>query len=50
MSYALFTKQLPRAGRDRRRPQAQEAYLAGNYFVTWCSWMGASLVGIALAT
>ena len=28
---------------------AQDAYLAGNCFVNWCSWVGASLVGIALA-
>ena len=27
---------------------AQEAFLAGNYFLTWCSWCAASLVGIAV--
>jgi predicted branched-subunit amino acid permease len=25
--------------------RAQDAYLAGNCFVNWCSWVGASLVG-----
>jgi predicted branched-subunit amino acid permease len=29
--------------------RAQDAYLAGNCFVNWCSWVGAGLVGIALA-
>ncbi|MGA8515001.1 MAG: AzlC family ABC transporter permease [Burkholderiaceae bacterium] len=27
----------------------QDAYLAGNCFVNWCSWVGASVVGIVLA-
>ena len=26
----------------------QEAFLAGNYFVTWCAWIGASLLGVAI--
>jgi predicted branched-subunit amino acid permease len=38
--------------RNRARPRAkraeQEAYLAGNYFMTWISWMGTSVAGIAL--
>jgi predicted branched-subunit amino acid permease len=29
--------------------RAQDAYLAGNCFVNWCSWVGASVVGIVLA-
>ena len=52
LSYALFTRKYPAppAGADAQKAQgAQEAYLTGNYFVTWCSWMGMSLLGIALA-
>ena len=49
LSYALFTRRFPQPAQDRAEEQAQEAYLAGNYFVTWSSWMGLSVVGIALA-
>ena len=49
MSYALFTKKYPKPPLTVAEQQAQEAYLTGNYFVTWCAWMGMSLVGIALA-
>jgi predicted branched-subunit amino acid permease len=49
LSYALFTRKFPApattdAGRDE-----QEAYLTGNYFVTWSSWMFPGVAGIALA-
>jgi hypothetical protein len=36
MSYALFTRRYPQPATDRRGRRAQESYLAGNYFVTWC--------------
>jgi len=49
MSYALFTKKYPKPPLTVAEQQAQEAYLTGNYFVTWCAWMGMSLLGIALA-
>jgi predicted branched-subunit amino acid permease len=48
LTYAVFTSRFPAA---RRRPAgrlAQESFLAGNYFVTWVAWTGASLAGIAL--
>ena len=48
MSYALFTQRYPEPATDAAGRQAQEAFLAGNYFLTWCSWCGASLVGIAV--
>jgi predicted branched-subunit amino acid permease len=48
MSYALFTSRYPEPATDAAGRQAQEAFLAGNYFLTWCSWVGASLVGIAV--
>jgi len=49
LSYALFTRHYPAPPAGPAEQQAQEAYLTGNYFVTWCSWMGMSLLGIALA-
>lgn len=49
LTYALFTRQFPAPGETPQQRREQEAYLAGNYGVTWCSWMGTSVVGIALA-
>ena len=51
LSYVMFTKRYmhPAARDDAALLRAQDAYLAGNCFVNWCSWVGASLVGIALA-
>jgi predicted branched-subunit amino acid permease len=49
LSYALFTRRFAQPPADPADQQAQEAYLAGNYFVTWSSWMGLSVAGIALA-
>jgi predicted branched-subunit amino acid permease len=51
LSYVMFTKRFPHpaARDDVALLRAQEAYLAGNCFVNWCSWVGASLLGIALA-
>jgi predicted branched-subunit amino acid permease len=46
MSYALFIARCPEPATDAQGRLAQEAFLAGNYFLTWCSWIGASLVGI----
>jgi predicted branched-subunit amino acid permease len=48
MSYALFTGRFPEPATDPEQRAAQEAFLAGNYFLTWVSWTGASLVGVAL--
>jgi predicted branched-subunit amino acid permease len=48
MSYALFTARFPQPARDATELHAQEAYLAGNYFVTWVAWTGASLAGVVL--
>ena len=49
MSYAFFTRQYPAPPASEEEQRAQEAYLTGNYYVTWCAWMGMSLLGIALA-
>jgi predicted branched-subunit amino acid permease len=49
LSYALFTSRFPEPARDAEGRHAQESYLAGNYFLTWAAWNGASLLGVALA-
>ena len=49
LSYAVFTSRFPQPARDSEGYQAQESFLAGNYFVTWVAWTGSSLVGVALA-
>ena len=49
LSYATFTTRYPSPPTTRDEQRAQEAYLTGGYFITWCSWMGMSTVGIALA-
>jgi predicted branched-subunit amino acid permease len=49
LSYVLFTRRFPVPAADAAGRTAQEAYLAGNTFVNWGSWVGASLVGIVLA-
>ena len=49
LSYALFTRRFAQPAVDPANRQTQEAYLAGSYFVTWSSWMGMSVIGIALA-
>ncbi len=48
LSYALFTRRFPQPAAGAADRDAQEAYLAGNYFITWSAWMGLSVVGIAL--
>lgn len=48
MSYALFIKRYPQPSAQPDARAAQESFLAGNYFLTWVSWCGASLVGVAL--
>lgn len=49
LSYAVFTTHFPEPAQDSAGRLAQESYLAGNYFVTWVAWTGASLLGVALA-
>ncbi len=51
LSYVMFVRHFahPAAKDDGALIPSQEAYLAGNCFVNWVSWVGASLLGIALA-
>jgi predicted branched-subunit amino acid permease len=48
LTYAVFTSRFPVPAADADGRAAQESFLAGNYFVTWVSWTGASLAGVAL--
>ena len=48
LTYAVFTGRFPQPATEPQERLGQEAFLAGNYFLTWCSWCGASLVGVAL--
>jgi predicted branched-subunit amino acid permease len=49
MSYAMFTRRYAQPGTTAAELRGQEAYLTGGYFVTWCAWVGLSLVGVVLA-
>jgi predicted branched-subunit amino acid permease len=51
LSYVQFTKRFPKPAPRDDVPtlRSQDAYLAGNCFVNWCSWVGASVAGVVLA-
>jgi predicted branched-subunit amino acid permease len=49
ISYVLFTRRFAKPGETDTERTGQEAYLAGNYFLNWSSWIVASLLGIGLA-
>lgn len=49
ISYVLFTRKYDRPADSQAGRLEQEAYLAGNDFLNWLSWMVASFAGIALA-
>jgi len=49
ISYVLFTRKYAHPGQTPAQKLEQEAYLAGNDFLNWLSWIIASLVGIGLA-
>ncbi len=48
MTYALFTSRYPKPADEAAGRAEQEAYLAGNYCITWWAWTGPSLAGVAL--
>jgi predicted branched-subunit amino acid permease len=48
LSYALFTRRFAKPGETAAEQREQEAFLSGNYFVTWSAWMLSSVVGIGL--
>jgi predicted branched-subunit amino acid permease len=49
LSYVQFVSKFTKPGISAEQQQSQDAYLAGNTGLTWVAWMGASLLGIALA-
>jgi predicted branched-subunit amino acid permease len=51
LSYVLFVKRYehPAPPGDVALIRAQEAYLAGNCFLSWCSWVFACVLGVVLA-
>lgn len=49
ISYVLFTKRFAVPAEDPAGRTAEQAYLAGNCFVNWGSWVSASIAGVALA-
>ena len=49
ISYVLFTQRFHAPGASPAERTRQEAYLAGNYFLNWSSWILASLLGVGLA-
>jgi predicted branched-subunit amino acid permease len=49
LNYVLFTKRFPHPSTDPLVIAGQEAYWAGSCGVSWVSWVGATLVGVALA-
>jgi predicted branched-subunit amino acid permease len=49
ISYVLFVRKYAHPAETPHGRLEQEAYLAGNDFLNWLSWIVASFVGIALA-
>jgi len=49
LTYVMFVKRYPVAATNAAGRATQMAYLAGSCGLNWVSWMGASLLGIALA-
>jgi predicted branched-subunit amino acid permease len=49
LSYVQFVSKFPKPGSTKAEHDEQDAFLAGNTGLTWVAWMGASLIGIALA-
>jgi len=49
ISYVLFIRRFPQLATDAAHRAAQQAYLTGNCFVIWVSWVGCSILGIVLA-
>ena len=48
LSYVFFARKYPKPGTTPDELAGQQAYLMGNCAVNYVSWMGASLLGIAL--
>ena len=49
LSYVQFVRRFESPATDDVGKKSEQAYLAGNCFLNWASWMIASLLGIAMA-
>ncbi len=49
LSYVLFSNRFAHESREPSQQLAQQAYLAGNCGVNWCTWVGCSVLGVVLA-
>lgn len=49
LSYVLFVRRFPHPGAEPAARAQEVAYLCGNGMVNWMTWMGSSLLGVALA-
>ena len=49
ITYVLFTQRFPKPAQTPEGRLNEQAYLAGNSCINWVSWMGASVIGVALA-
>jgi len=49
LTYVQFVRRFPSPGAEPDQRLAQQAYLAGNCALGWLSWVGFSLLGVALA-
>ncbi len=49
ITYVLFVRRYAHPGQTPAERLEREAWLTGNYGLNWCSWIGASLLGVLLA-
>ncbi len=49
LTYVQFVQRFPHPAANQSERKAQEAYLTGNCVMNWISWIGSTLLGIALA-
>jgi predicted branched-subunit amino acid permease len=50
LTYVQFVKRFDTPATNASGQRIEQAYLAGNYFLNWSSWILASLLGITLAS
>jgi predicted branched-subunit amino acid permease len=48
ITYVQFIQRFPNPAKDIEGQQVEQAYLAGNAFLNWASWMSGSILGIFL--
>ena len=49
LTYGFFTQRYRNHSDDPSIQATQQAYLAGNAFINWLGWVGASVLGVVLA-